>query len=146
MLAKLLMDALQMGSSSKDDDPTSLMDLVRTWRTLRDTVDSQAGLYAQLIQLELEQEKARLTRIAILASVAVFCLGGCMLFLGILLLALVWDHDYRNWFIGAIVVGYALVALIAAWRIKTVKRTYGRPFASVREELAADIASIKSQL
>lgn len=148
MLAKLLMEMLQGTSSSSkdDDDSTGVMDILRTVKSFGNTLGAQAGLYSQLLQLELEQEKKRLMHTCILAAIVLMSFWCFMLFAGVLLLAFVWESQYRIATIGGLVALFLAVTLIAVWRIKVLHERSGQAFASIRQELAADIAVIKSQL
>lgn len=146
MWIKLLMEALKGQVSSKPDDTGSLLGAVRVLRVLKHTVEAQSDLYTQLIHVELDQERQRLTQLLVLVAVAIVGFGCFLLFLGVLILALIWDADYRNWVLAAMVLIYASMAIIAVCKIGGLKRQFGAPFASVREELKADLAVIKSQI
>ena len=148
MLAKLVADFIKSSSSSAkgDDGSTGLMDIVRTLRTLGGTLGAQAGLYGELLQLEIALEKQRLMRLAVLFTIALVALWCFLLFGAILIVALVWDTEYRIPVIGALVVLFVIVIFAAVWRVKAIINSSGKMFASIREELAADIALIKSQL
>lgn len=147
MFAKLLMDALQGGSSSsKDDDSTSVMNVLRALNSVKNTVEAQSGLYSQLFQLEWEEQRRRYNRILLLLAIAFFSFGCFMVFAGVFFLVLIWDHELRNWYIGGMLCVYALVAIIAIMRIKSLQASWGRPFAAVRDELKADLDVIKSRL
>lgn len=147
MLVKLLTDAFKGESSSeKGDDSTSMMDMLRALSSIKNTVEAQAGLYSQLLQLEWEEQKRRYTRIMCLLAIAFFCLGCFFIFAGVFFLVLIWDHELRNWFIAAMLVVYALIALIAILRMRSLQASWGRPFAAVRDELKADLDIIKSRL
>lgn len=146
MWVKLLMDALKVKSAPAGDDASSLMGVLRSVTAIRHTLDSQAGLYAQLIQLELEHEQRRITRLCVLFGLVLMGLGGFLLFSGVLLLALVWETEYRNWVLGGVALGYGLLMLVALVKVRGIKSEFGAPFASVRAELKADLAVIKSQI
>ena len=129
MLVKLLTDAFKGESSSeKGDDSTSMMDMLRALSSVKNTVEAQAGLYSQLLQLEWEEQKRRYTRIMVF------------------FLVLIWDHELRHWFIAAMLVVYALMALIAILRMRSLQASWGRRFAAVRDELKADLDIIQSRL
>lgn len=146
MLVKLLLDFVKSQSSRTDDGSTGVMDVVRTLRALGGTLGAQAGLYGELIQLELDQERQRLVRLGVLLLVTLMAAWCVLLFGSLLILAIVWETDYRVPVIGGVVGFFFLVLVLALWRFNTILARSGRMFASVREELAADVALIKSQL
>jgi len=148
MLLKLLMEAVRsFGSSDRsDDDSINPLDALRVLRSAGNTLGAQAGLYTELAKIEWAQEKARLARLLVVAAVAFICLFGAVLFAGILILALVWDTEYRIITIAGLLIAYLLGIAIAVWRLKVLTAKGQHAFAATRRELAADIALIKSQL
>ncbi len=148
MLLKLLMEAFQfaVSSDSSDDNRTSFMDAVRTLKSLGSTLNAQAGLYVQLAELEWKQEKERLLKMCVALVIALFSFLCAMLFLGILIMAIVWDTEYRIPVIAGLIGVYLLGIALAVWRFKVLALQGERAFASIKEELAADIALIKREL
>lgn len=147
MLLKLLSDAWRnISGSGRTGDALSALDTLRMLRSAGGTLGKQAGLYLELARLEWEQEKQRLMRMALLTVVALACFSGALLFAGVLLMAVVWDTPYRIPVIAALVGVYLLGVVIAVWRLKLLARKSTEAFASLRAELAADMALIRSQL
>lgn len=148
MLLKLLTEAWRTfgASNQSDDDSLSALDALRILRSAGNTLVLQADLYKQLAKLEWAQEKDRLTRMALAIVVALVCFVGTLLFAGVLLLAVVWDTEYRIPTLIGLVVAYASGVAIALWRLKVLAQQGATAFAALRQELSADIALIKSQL
>jgi uncharacterized membrane protein YqjE len=148
MLLKLLTEAWHTfgASNQSNGDSLSALDALRILRSAGNTMVLQAGLYSQLAKLEWAQEKERLTRMALAVVVALVCFVGTLLFAGVLLLAIVWDTEYRIPTLVGLVVAYASGVGIALWRLKVLAQQGANAFKALRLELAADIAIIKSQL
>ena len=148
MLLKLLTEAWRTfgASNQSNEDSLSALDALRILRSAGNTMVLQAGLYSQLAKLEWAQEKERLTRMALAIVVALVCFVGALLFAGVLLLAIVWDTEYRIPTLVGLVVAYASGVGIAIWRLKVLAQQGANAFKALRLELAADIALIKSQL
>lgn len=122
------------------------LDLLRLLRSAGSAISAQAALHSQLIQVEWEEEKNRLNQLLIFALAGVICSTCFLLALSLLAVALAWDTDYRIAVLVALPVIYGS-ALLWMWRrIKHLLSLSSRTFAATREELAADLALIKSRL
>lgn len=132
------------------DAPTetgiSLFAALRLFRSAGSALFAQAALHEQLARVEWREEKSRLLQMLI-----VILLGFAFLLCGLLvtsgaLLAWSWTTPYRL----AVVLGliaFFVVAIAIAWhRVKVLSARSSQTFAATREELAADIALIKSHL
>lgn len=122
------------------------LDVVRLLRSAGSALSAQAALHGQLARVELEEEKNRLLQVTAM-MLAGFALALCMMiFLGVLVLALSWDTAYRIHACVGILVVYAVALGIVIHRLQTLFARGRYAFAATREELAADIALIKSRL
>ena len=106
----------------------------------------QAGLHAQLLQVEWAEEKSRLLRMATAMLIGFACLLGLMLSLGALLLALCWETPYRIPALASLVVIYGLGLLLAGRRFQSQSALGSESFAATRTEFAADVDLLGRQL
>jgi len=81
--------------------------------------------------------------IALLGFASLLCV---MLFLGALLLAYSWETEYRILAVMALIAVFGLAAGIAWRRLQALSAQSSQAFAATREELAADLALLKSKL
>ena len=79
----------------------------------------------------------------LLGFACVLCL---LIFGGVLVVVCSWETPYRIHAIVALMVIYALGLAFACYRFKTLSALGSQAFLATREELAADIALIKSKL
>ncbi len=107
---------------------------------------SQASLHSELAQVEWQEEKSRLLRLATAAALGYAALLCLLLFVGVLVLALTWDTLYRVPAVMAVIVVYAICAGIAWHRLQHLAAQGQLAFAASREELAADLEMLKGRL
>lgn len=124
----------------------SPLDAIRLLRSAGGALFAQAGLHGQLARVEWAEEKIRLTKMLIATLAGFACLLCCLIFAGVLVLALTWETEYRIAAILALGIVYGIGALIAWLRLRALSALSEQAFAATREELAADIALIKSKL
>lgn len=105
---------------------------------------TQAGLHGQLARLEWAEEKSRLHRMLITGLLGFASLLSSMVFVGILVMATTWDTVYRLPAITAVVVVYGLATGFAWRRLRSLSAEGEAAFAATREELAADMALLRS--
>ena len=125
------------------------IDPLRALRILRSAggaLCSQAGLYGQLARVEWAEEKNRLLKMVVLAIAALACALCVMLFFGVLVIALSWNSEYRIHAIVVMIAVYGLGVGLAWYRLQALSSLGDQSFAATREEMAADIALIKSKL
>lgn len=104
---------------------------------------TQASLYAQLARVEWEEEKRRLQKMLLASLFGFACLLCLMLFVGALVMVLVWDTGYRVPAVLAMMALYG-IGLAVAWRsLQRLSALSSAAFAATREELAADIALLR---
>jgi len=122
------------------------LDAIHLLRSSGKALFAQIVLHGQLIQVEWAEEKSRLLKmliVALLGFAGVLCV---MLFVGVAALTLSWETAYRIPTAVALVVVYASGAAIAWRRLQALSALSDQAFAATREELAADLALLKSKL
>jgi len=122
------------------------LEALRIMRSAGGALIVQAGLHAQLARVEWAEEKIRLLKMLLLTLLGFACVLCFMLLTGALLLALCWDTPYRIAAVLALIAVYALGALVAWRRFQLLSQRSGRAFGATREEIAADIALMRSRL
>jgi len=124
----------------------SPLDVVRILRSAGSSLLTQAGLHGQLARVEWAAEKNRLTGLliaALIVGIGVLC---TLLMAGALVLAFSWDTPYRIPAALGLVLFYAACAGFAWLRFKNLSARGREAFAGTREEIAADLALIRSRL
>jgi uncharacterized membrane protein YqjE len=97
---------------------------------------------AELLGIELAEEKERLRATLILAVVAAIFLALAVQVLSFLVIVVCWD-TYRLQAIVGVVVVYVLIAALAAWWIRRLWRTGAPPFAATLLELRNDLEAMQ---
>lgn len=127
-----------------DPAPFKPAEVLRILRYAGSALYTQAGLHAQLLEVEWAEEKQRLLGLLLATLLGYAGLLGVLWSAGALLLALSWNTPYR----GAAALGLiAINGLLALWgwhRFQTLARRGSQSFAASREELAADLAALRS--
>ena len=124
----------------------NLFAALRILRSAGSALFAQAALHEQLARVEWAEEKSRLLQmlVAILLGF-IFLMCGLIVISGALL-ALSWSTPYRLPVVFGLV-AFFVIALVIVWRrFQTLAARGDQSFAATREELAADIALIKSHL
>ncbi len=122
------------------------LNVIRILRSAGSALLAQAALHGQLARVEWAQEKTRLSKMFVAGLLGFACLLCVMVFGGALVLALSWDTVYRVAAVLAVIVVYAIGLGIAWHYLQTLSERSGQAFAATREEIAADIALLKSKL
>jgi uncharacterized membrane protein YqjE len=122
------------------------LDALNLLRSAGGALATQAALYGELVRVEWTEEKLRLQKMVGMALLMLVCLGCLLLALGGLALAFAWDTPLRIPVAVAVVVAYGLGLLLAWQRFQALAAQGVHSFAGTREELAADIALLRSQL
>jgi uncharacterized membrane protein YqjE len=137
------------GDDAREREPGVTLNPLRVIQVLRsagDALFAQASLHGQLMRVEWAAEKSRLTGMLI-AGMLVFIGALCfLLFVGALALAFSWDTPYRMLVAGLILVAYAALVIVGWLRVDALAARADQSFAATREELAADIALVRSRL
>lgn len=122
------------------------LNAIRLLRSAGGALCSQAGLYGQLAKVEWEEEKVRLTKM-LLVSVAMSIFLLCaLLFIGLLVVVLSWDSSYRIHAIVGTIAVYAAGMGFSWQKLKNLSALSGQSFSATREEMATDLALIRSKL
>jgi uncharacterized membrane protein YqjE len=134
-------------AQSGDSDPS--IDPLKAFRILRSAggaLFNQVSLHGQLARVEWAEEKRRLLKMFIAALLG-FAFTLCvLLFIGVIVLTATWDTDYRVPSMLALTVAYAIGVGLAWHWLQSLSALSGQAFAATREEIAADVAMLKSRL
>lgn len=120
--------------------------LIRILGSAGSALLAQAALHGQLAKVEWAEEKNRLLQMLLVILLGFACVLCLMLLLGAVVLLVSWTSVL---FIPALLLLMALygTGLVFAWRrFQALSARGGLAFAATREELAADLALIKSKL
>ncbi|HJW83821.1 MAG TPA: phage holin family protein, partial [Anaerolineae bacterium] len=129
-----------------DSTEINPLDAIRILRSAGKPLFAQAALHGQLARVEWAEEKNRLMKMLVIALLGFASLLCVMLFLGALLLAYSWETEYRIPAVMALIAVFGLAAGIAWRRLQALSAQSSQAFAATREELAADLALLKSKL
>ena len=113
--------------------------------SLRGVVANTLGLissHAQLLGVELQQEKERVAELAVLGSIALVMFGMVMLLVTFLIIAAFWD-SYRLQVIAGLALLYAILGLAAALGIRRKLDSHPNPFAATAAEIEKDIEHLR---
>lgn len=121
-----------------------LFDTLNLLRSVSAALLAQAELHGQLFQVEWAREKNRLLKMLGITLLGLACLMCALLFAGGLVLALVWDTVYRIPAVAGLLLIYAAATHLAWRRFQALAALGNQSFSATREELAADIALLRS--
>jgi uncharacterized membrane protein YqjE len=122
------------------------LEIIQRLRLLMKELVIQLELHGSLLKIEWQEEKDRIRKILCMVSLG-FAFALCwLLSLGFFVIAANWSGEYRLLSI-AILSAVYLTGLVLCWlRFNTLVARGAQSFAASREELAADIALIRSRL
>jgi uncharacterized membrane protein YqjE len=123
-----------------------ILEIIQRLRTLAKIVFVQLELHGKLAKVEWAEEKSRLQQLFIFGGISFACLLCALLFAGFFVVALSWDTDYRLITIAGVFLFYSLALGYCIYRISVLAARGAETFAATREEIAADLALIRSQL
>jgi uncharacterized membrane protein YqjE len=124
----------------------SPLDAIRVLRSAGKALFSQAALHGQLAGVEWAEEKQRWLKMLAVTLLGYACLLCAMLSAGALVLALCWETAYRIPAVTSLILLYGVGVGIAWRRFQALSALSAHTFAATREELAADMALLKSRL
>ncbi len=128
------------------DTGISLLGLRRILRSAGGELLLQSALHAQLLAVEWQREKIRLRQLLLTALCGFACLLGLMLTLSALLLTSNWSAEHRT-AATLLLVGLYAVGLALTWfRLQALSARREHSFAATREQFAADLDLLRSQL
>ncbi|MBI2801082.1 MAG: phage holin family protein [Gammaproteobacteria bacterium] len=122
------------------------LDAVRILHTAGGALFDQARLHGQLARIEWEEAKNHWLKMLAAVLFGFICLLCCLLFAGELVLVVAWDTPYRIPAILGLVLLFGMGSAVAWRRFQVWSASGGSFFATSREELAADVALLKSNL
>jgi uncharacterized membrane protein YqjE len=144
------MEDVHVSQASTQADPEGAsfnpLKMLRVFRSAGNALFAQAALHGQLARVEWAEEKSRLLRMAVFGVLVFACLLCVMLFAGVLVLAVSWDSVYRIPALIAVIAVYALGGGVAWHYLQALAALGEQAFAATREEIAADLAMLKSRL
>jgi uncharacterized membrane protein YqjE len=91
----------------------------------------------EILATEIEEERIRVTQLALLVAAIVFCLQVALVLLVVLVVVLLWD-SHRVITLGLLGAVFLLAAVAGAARLRFLLRTRPKIFASTIAELAKD--------
>jgi len=130
----------------KESGSIDLLSAFRIIRSAGGALCTQANLYGQLARIEWLEEKNRLMKMFLFGLIGFACMLCVMFFIGLLVVVLSWDSAYRVLALCSVIVLYGLGLGLAWQRIRALSMLNSQSFAATREELATDLALIKSRL
>ena len=122
------------------------LNAIRLLRSAGGALYGQAELYGQLACVEWAEEKRRLTKMIATTLIGAIFLSCTLIFFGLLVIALSWDTAYRIPALLTLMVGYGGGIAICWQKLQTLSALGSQSFSATRQEMAADLALIKSKL
>ncbi len=122
------------------------MDHLQRFQALVKLISAQLELYGQLVSVEWQEEKRRLQHLAFFILLGVMCVGAFLFSLGVLLIALSWDTDYRLFVITTMVGVYGLGAVACFYWVRKMLGNLNQSFSATRMEIISDFQVIRRQL
>jgi|GEM_PF-434056 len=132
--------------SNNDSVIVEVLDAARLLRSAGSALSAQAALHGQLARVEWAEEKSRLLQMAVMMLLGFTCALCIMIFTGVLVIAFSWDTPYRIHSLIALIAIYATGLGIALHKLQVLAARSSQAFIATREELAADIALLRSKL
>lgn len=140
------MELFSGSRNSTDAGAVNPLQLLGILRSASGALIAQASLHAELAQVEWQAEKERLGKMIIFTLVAFACLLCLIFFLGIFVLVITWDTEYRIHSFVGLLFCYLLALVWAGFKLKALSALGEKSFAATRAEISADIDLIKSAL
>ena len=122
------------------------LELIAALRSAGKPLFVQLALHGQLLRIELVEERNRLLKMAVATLVCFIGLLCTLILAGVVALAFTWDTPYRIPAAIAVVGVFALVTGLAVWRLRVLSALGSQSFAATREEIAADLALLRSRM
>lgn len=143
---KLILELFSGSRASTDAGAVNPLQLLGILRSASGALIAQASLHAELAQVEWKAEKQRLSQMIIFTLVAFACLLCLIFFLGIFVLVISWDTQYRIPAFLGLLLCYLAALVWAGFKLKSLSALGEKSFAATRAEISADIDLIKSAL
>lgn len=130
----------------KEPESIDLLNVLRIARSAGGALCTQLSLYGKLAHIEWQEEKNRLFKMLMLGLLGFACTLCFMLYIGLLVLVLSWETNYRILALASLIVINGFGIGIAWYGFQNLSARNKQSFAATREELATDLALIKSRL
>lgn len=140
------MDIVNSLNASKDTGTMNPLQVLSVIRSASSALLAQAMLHAQLAHVEWQEEKQRLVKILFFTLIGFAFFLCFVFFVGVFLLALCWDTQYRIPVFLALLFSYFFVVFWAGFKVYLLAQQGSNSFSGTRKEIAADIALIKRAL
>jgi uncharacterized membrane protein YqjE len=122
------------------------LELIAALRSAGKPLFVQLALHGQLLRIELAEERNRLLKMVAATLVCFIGLLCTLILAGVVALAFTWDTPYRIPAAIAVVGVFVLVTGLAWWRLRVLAARGRQSFAATREEIAADLALLRSRM
>lgn len=122
------------------------MEIIQRLRSMAKIVLTRLELHGQLVRVEWAEERHRLQQLLVVGLLGFIFLLCALLFVGIFAIALSWTSGYRIYTIAGILALYSAGFVLCVHRVSQLAQQSSATFAVTREEIAADLALIRSQL
>lgn len=122
------------------------LELIAALRAAGKPLFAQLALHGQLFRIELAEERNRLLKMVAATLVAFIGLLCTLILAGVVALAFTWDTPYRIPAAIAVVGVFVLLTGLAVWRLRVLSALGSQSFAATREEIAADLALLRSRM
>jgi uncharacterized membrane protein YqjE len=132
-------------NTDRETKSVNITSMVQMFNSASNALLAQANLHRQLAQVEWQEEKNRLSRMLAAVLIGFSCFICLLIFVGVLLVSLSWNTDYRLLALVSLCTFYALVTFLAWRQFTLASKMSGGFFAGTRAELAADLAMIRSK-
>ncbi len=140
------LESANQPSSATENASIDPLDVLRILRKAGGAFFTQLSLHGQLAQVEWAEEKNRLAKLILFTLLGFACFLCVILLSVFLVLALSWETPYRIHSLLALIAFYALATGFAWRRFQKLSALSSESFAATREEIAVDIAMLKSKL
>jgi uncharacterized membrane protein YqjE len=122
------------------------LELIAALRSAGKPVFAQLALHGQLLRIELAEERNRLLKMVAATLVCFIGLLCSLILAGVAALAFTWDTPYRIPAAIAVIGVFVLVTGLTWWRLLALSAQGRQSFAATREEIAADLALLRSRM
>ena len=131
---------------TRDSTAINPLEVIRLLFSAGSALLAQGALHGQLARIEWAEQKGRLSKMLVVSLLGFASLLCFMLFVGALALAFSWDTEYWIPAVLALITFYGLGTALAWRRFSAMSALSSQAFAATREELAADLALLRSKL
>jgi len=116
--------------------------LLHSIKDLAQTLLGAAQTRLSILATEIEEERARLEQMLLVALAAAFCLAMGIVLCVALVVLYYWD-THRLAAVGLLAAGFLAAGALLGWILRDKAKTRPKPFAATRGELAKDSAMLR---